>query len=147
MSSMDSSNRRLDWLPMASAAPRIGDDIMADRVIASRRMAMAVQKKLERGSKWNSVDSDEDGVVSDAEIEAEQSLVDLENKDKKEDQMRQMAWMAMLSMIMFTIMLFTPIIAVERLGAMDNILSMFYIAQAGVVASFFGSSAYMSRSL
>jgi hypothetical protein len=26
-----------------------------------------------------------------------------------------------------------------------NIISMFYIAQAGVVATFFGSSAYMSK--
>lgn len=108
---------------------------------------MAVQKKLERGSKLNSVDTDEDGVVTDEEIETQQSLVDLENKDKKEDQMRHMAWMAMFSMIVFTIMLFTPIISAERLGAMDNILSMFYIAQAGVVASFFGSSAYMSKTL
>jgi hypothetical protein len=30
-------------------------------------------------------------------------------------------------------------------SALDNLLQMFYIAQAGVVATFFGSSAYMSR--
>lgn len=107
---------------------------------------MADQKKLEKGSKWNNVDADGDGIVSDAEIATQQALIDLENKDKKEDQLRQMAWVAMASMVGFTVMLFTPIISVERLGAMDNILSMFYIAQAGVVASFFGSSAYMSKS-
>jgi len=107
---------------------------------------MAVQKRLQKGSKWNSVDSDGDGVVSDAEITTRQALVDLENRDKKEDQLRQMAWVAMASMVALTVMLFTPIISADRLAAMDNILSMFYIAQAGVVASFFGSSAYMSRS-
>lgn len=74
-----------------------------------------------------------------------EKLIDIENKDKKEDQLRQMAWVSMLSMVLFTIFLFTPYISVDRLSALDNILSMFYIAQAGVVASFFGSSAYMSR--
>lgn len=108
---------------------------------------MAEQKKLEKGSKWNGVDADNDGVVSDAEIATQQALIDLENKDKKEDQLRQMAWVAMGSMVGFTVMLFTPFLSVERLGAMDNILGMFYIAQAGVVASFFGSSAYMSRTM
>ena len=57
-----------------------------------------------------------------------------------------MAWVAMLSMVVFTVLLFLPFVGIERLAALDNILSMFYIAQAGVVASFFGSSAYMSRS-
>ena len=56
-----------------------------------------------------------------------------------------MAWVAMLSMVLFTIALFLPFLSVERLTALDNLLSMFYIAQAGVVATFFGSSAYMSK--
>jgi len=73
-------------------------------------------------------------------------MIEIENKDRKEDQLRQMAWVAMLSMVFFTIALFLPFLSVERLAALDNLLSMFYIAQAGIVATFFGSSAYMSRS-
>jgi hypothetical protein len=49
------------------------------------------------------------------------------------------------SMVVFTVALFLPMLTVERLSALDNLLSMFYIAQAGVVATFFGSSAYMSK--
>ena len=56
-----------------------------------------------------------------------------------------MAWVAMLSMVIFTLILFFPIIDNDRVLALDNLLQMFYIAQAGVVATFFGSSAYMSR--
>lgn len=73
-------------------------------------------------------------------------MIEIENKDRKEDQLRQMAWVAMGSMVFFTIALFLPFLSVERLAALDNLLSMFYIAQAGIVATFFGSSAYMSRS-
>jgi hypothetical protein len=103
-------------------------------------------KKLQENSSYNQYDTDGDGVVSDEEILKAERLAELENKDRKEDQLRQMAWVAMLSMVFFTIALFLPFLSVERLTALDNLLSMFYIAQAGVVATFFGSSAYMSKS-
>lgn len=103
-------------------------------------------KTLQEDSQFNKFDTDGDGVVSDEELAKAERIVDLENKDQKEDQLRKMAWVAMLSMVVFTVLLFLPFIGIDRLAALDNILSMFYIAQAGVVASFFGSSAYMSRS-
>jgi hypothetical protein len=103
-------------------------------------------KKLQDNSQYNQYDTDGDGIVSDEEIARAERLAELENKDQKEDQLRQMAWVAMGSMVFFTIALFLPFLSVERLTALDNLLSMFYIAQAGVVATFFGSSAYMSRS-
>ena len=106
---------------------------------------MTGQKKLQRNSKWASVDKNGDGIITDKEIAGQKALVELDNKDKKEDQLRQMAWVAMLSMVGFTAMLFTPFVTTERLSAMDNILSMFYIAQAGVVATFFGSAVFMSK--
>jgi hypothetical protein len=102
-------------------------------------------KKLQDNSQYNQYDADGDGVVSDEEIARAERLAELENKDRKEDQLRQMAWVAMGSMVFFTIALFLPFLSVERLTALDNLLSMFYIAQAGVVATFFGSSAYMSK--
>ena len=106
---------------------------------------MAEQKVLQKGSKYNNIDVDGDGVVSDAEITKAQVLIDMENKDKKEDQLRQMAWVAMGSMVVFTAVFFTPLVSVERLAAMANLLQMFYIAQAGVVATFFGANAYLNK--
>lgn len=103
-------------------------------------------KKLQDNSQYNQYDADGDGIVSDEEIARAERLAELENKDQKEDQLRQMAWVAMGSMVFFTVALFLPFLSVERLTALDNLLSMFYIAQAGVVATFFGSSAYMSKS-
>lgn len=107
---------------------------------------MLAPKKLEANSKYNNFDTDGDGIVSDEEMAQAEKMLELENRDAKEDQLRQMAWVAMMSMVVFTIILFLPFISDERIGALDNLLQMFYIAQAGVVATFFGSSAYMSRS-
>lgn len=103
-------------------------------------------KKLDVNSKYNQYDADGDGIVSDEEMANAERMLEIENRDAKEDQLRQMAWVAMMSMVVFTIILFLPFISDERISALDNLLQMFYIAQAGVVATFFGSSAYMSRS-
>ena len=91
-------------------------------------------------------DGDGDGIISNSEIKKVQGIIEIENLDKKEDQQRRMAWIAMASMVFFTALLFLPIIDIDRIQAIDNILGMFYIAQAGVVATFFGSQAYMSKS-
>jgi hypothetical protein len=87
---------------------------------------------------------EEDESIVD-KLEAKARKLDIENRDKKEDQQRRMAWVAMISMLFFTALLFTPIVSADRVEALSDLLSMFYIAHAGVVASFFGSSAYMSR--
>ena len=100
-------------------------------------------KELEKNSKYNRFDNDGDGVVSDAELKRTEEIIEFENKDLKEDQLRKMAWIAMLSMVVFTAFLFLPIIPIDRVTALGNILQMFYIAQAGVVATFFGANAYL----
>lgn len=102
-------------------------------------------KKLQMDSKYNEYDKNKDGTVDDEELITESAARDLENKDKKEDQQRRMAWIAMISMLVFTVVLFLPIISPERVAALSDLLSMFYIAQAGVVASFFGTQAYLNR--
>ena len=102
-------------------------------------------KKLQMDSKYNEYDSNKDGVVNDVELSNAGVATDLENRDKKEDQQRRMAWIAMISMIVFTVFLFLPIVSNERVEALSDLLSMFYIAQAGIVASFFGAQAYINR--
>ena len=102
-------------------------------------------KKLENDSKLNRFDLDGDGIVSDTELKKAEEMIEFENKDAKEDQLRKMAWAAMISMVIFTFFLFLPIITIERITALASVLQMFYIAQAGVVATFFGASAYVSK--
>ena len=80
----------------------------------------------------------------DERLQMKEQQIELENRDKREDQQRRMARIAMISMIVFTAVLFAPIISPERITALSDLLGMFYIAQAGVVATFFGSQAYMS---
>ena len=90
-------------------------------------------------------DINKDRVISDDEIKAEIAIHELDNRILKENQLRRMAWVAMFSMIIFTAILFLPIITIERVKSLSDLLSMFYIAQAGVVATFFGAQAFIHR--
>jgi hypothetical protein len=56
-----------------------------------------------------------------------------------------MAWIAMGSMLICTVVIFLPFIPEERIRVIEGIIQTFYIAQAGVVATFFGANAYMTR--
>ncbi len=100
-----------------------------------------VQKKLESGSKYNPLDLDGDGIVSDSELVASAAL----DMHEKQDAQRRMAWVAMIAMLVFTAMVFLPIFPDSRIKALSDLFSLFYIGMAGVVSAYFGAAAFMSR--
>ena len=103
------------------------------------------QKKLCVDSRYNQYDTDYDGTVDDDEIDNAQEMLELELREEKADAHRRMAWAAMISMIVFTIALFLPVVSESRVSALADLLGLFYIAQAGVVGAYMGVTAWMSR--
>jgi hypothetical protein len=91
--------------------------------------------------KRRELDADSDGVVSDAEIQAAKASSDL----LKQDSQRRMAWIAMISMLVFTALVFLPIFPDSRIKALGDLFSLFYIGMAGVVSAYFGAAAFMAR--
>ena len=72
-------------------------------------------------------------------------ILELELREEKADAQRRMSWIAISSMLIFTIILFTPIMSDKRVEALADLLGLFYIAQASIVVFYFGAQAYMSR--
>ena len=103
------------------------------------------QKKLCVDSRYNRYDTDYNGTVDDDEIDNAQEMLELELREEKADAHRRMAWAAMISMIVFTIALFLPVVSESRVSALADLLGLFYIAQAGVVGAYMGVTAWMSR--
>ena len=99
------------------------------------------QKKLEKDSAFNELDLDGDGIVSDAELAAAEAL----EKHEKADAQSQMAWVAMGSMLFFTLAVFLPIFPDARIKALSDLFGLFYIGQAGVVGAYMGMTAYMAK--
>ena len=103
-------------------------------------------KKLQPQSKYSQFDVDGDGVVTDKEIAMEKEMMELERQEEKAEAQMKMAWVAMVSMLGFTIFLFLPIIPDSRVSALAELLGLFYIGQASVVGAYMGFTAYMSKS-
>ena len=104
-----------------------------------------MSKVLEKNSKYNQFDLDGDGTVSDEEIKRSQDMLEIEVREEKSEAQKKMAWVAMGSMIVFSAILFTPMVSESRVSALADLLGLFYIAQTGVVGAYMGVSAWMSR--
>ena len=48
-------------------------------------------------------------------------------------------------MLLFTLALFMPFLATEKIKALGDVLGLFYIGQASIVGFYFGATAYMSK--
>ena len=102
-------------------------------------------KRLQKDSHFDEFDLDGDGTVSDEEIKRSQDMLEIELREEKSEAQKRMAWVAMASMIVFSGILFTPMVTESRVSALADLLGLFYIAQAGVVGAYMGVSAWMSR--
>ena len=91
------------------------------------------------------VDIDGDGDVSAEDVSAAEKLAEIDRQDRRQQAQRRMAWVAIWSMIVFTLVLFSPMISDSRVAALADLLGLFYIAQAGVVGAFMGMTAWMNR--
>jgi len=103
------------------------------------------QKKLQNDSRFNKHDLDGDGIVTDEELAKEKEIVEMELREEKSEAQKRMAWIAMVSMIAFSLFLFLPIVSDNRVKALADLLGLFYIAQAGVVGAYMGATAWMSK--
>ena len=102
-------------------------------------------KQLEDDSSFNKYDINKDGTVTDEELAKAKEMLELELKEEKFQQQERMAWCAMATMLVFTILLFSPIIPIGRVNALSDLLGLFYIAQAGVVGTYMGAQALASK--
>ena len=102
-------------------------------------------KTLEPTSDYAKYDVDGDGVVSDEELAAVAKLEELEMQEEKADAQRRMAWVSLISMLVFTGFVFLPIFPDSRIQALADLFGLFYIGMAGVVGAYMGMAAYMSK--
>ena len=103
------------------------------------------QKKLQTSSKYNEYDLDGDGVVSDAELANMKEIKETETALRKNLAQLRMARYTLIAMGLFTFMMFMPFISIERINALAEISSLFYISGAGIVGTYMGTSAYMAK--
>jgi TRAP-type C4-dicarboxylate transport system permease large subunit len=108
-------------------------------------------KSLSPDSIYAHLDTDGDGVVTDEEMARAKEIAEYEhkrkmqeNEDKKEDQIRSMAWFALWGMLLYPVLiLITSIFGIDGAATIiGDIAPTYFVAIAGLVAAFFGAQAY-----
>lgn len=107
--------------------------------MATRKGTRTAQDLIEK------YDRTGDGTVSDTELSLAQDLLEIELREEKSEAQKKMAWTAILSMIVFSGLLFSPMVPESRVSALSDLLGLFYLAQAGVVGAYMGFTTWMSR--
>ena len=76
-------------------------------------------------------DVDGDGKITEQEVAMKERMLEVELREEKAESQKKMAWIAMVMMIGFTVVLFTPLMSDTRVAALADLLGLFYIAQIG----------------
>ena len=101
------------------------------------------RKALQKSSKYEQYDIDNDGIVSDEEFEHMAEIKRLEHDLRKQRAQRRMATASLVGMGVFTVALF--LVDIDRVKALSDVSNLFYISGAGIVGAYMGASAFMNR--
>ena len=101
------------------------------------------RKALQKSSKYEQYDIDNDGIVSDEEFEHMAEIKRLEHDLRKQRAQRRMATASLVAMATFTAAMF--FVDLDRVKALADISNLFYITGGGIVSVYMGASAYMNR--
>lgn len=104
---------------------------------------MTKPKQLQHDSIWNLYDTDNDGIVTDDELDRSERMMQIENMDKLQDQQRYMAWFALGLPVFLMIFMMMPFVPVDKVGAVMGIATTFVAAMGTIVTVFIGGTAYV----
>jgi hypothetical protein len=99
----------------------------------------------DRLNKYGNLDQNKDGTIDDSELDHAKAILDMELAEEKSDAHRRMAQASLAALLIFTFLLFTPFVSVERITAISELASMFYLASASIIGGYMGVSTWMSR--
>ena len=105
-----------------------------------------MSKSLQKDSQFNGLDTNGDGIVSDAEFEQAERMIKLDllrNEDNKQDAQLRMCWFALISMLVYpALIMLSALLDMERAATLiAEMSSIFFLSVGGLVSIFFGSQA------
>lgn len=91
------------------------------------------------------IDVDKDGKISSQDIENSRKIQELEEKEDKLRNQTRMAWVSLYGILILTVILFLPVIDIQRVQVISEFISMLYVALAGIVSTYMGVSAWIQK--
>ena len=87
-------------------------------------------------------DLNKDGVIDSAEAESYSKITEANLKSGRDKTQCYLAWIAMVSIIVITVLILTPLVDRSRLEALISVLETFYIVQVSVIGFYYGAKTY-----
>ena len=107
------------------------------------------QKKLQKDSAYQHLDTNNDDTLCDDEISMalEFKRRELEDADARRDSMRYMTWFALFGTLNYpAAILITSMLGYENAATMiTDIAPTYFVANSALVAAYFGANAYASQ--
>ena len=101
------------------------------------------EKKFQKGTAYAKYDLDGDGEITDEELEHAKEIRETERDLRKSLAQLRMARYTLIGMGVFTVAMF--IVPIERVNALSDISNLFYISGAGIVGTYMGTTAYLTK--
>lgn len=95
--------------------------------------------------KDSEIDINKDGIISSRDIELSKKVSELRETIRKSESQKRMAWLSLVGVLIITSVVFLPIIPDTRITLLGDIISMFYIAMAGIISTYLGVSTWISK--
>tara|TARA_A100000172_G_scaffold44660_1_gene27512 strand:+ start:225 stop:515 length:291 start_codon:yes stop_codon:yes gene_type:complete len=90
-------------------------------------------------------DYDNDGIVTQSEIETGKKIRDIEDLSRKHLAQLRLARSSLIGMGVYTILLFMPFIPDERIKLLTSVSELLYISLASVVGAYMGFTSWASK--
>ena len=74
-----------------------------------------------------------------------EKINELSRNEQRDQNHIKLAWTSMISIVVVTLLLFTPFVSIERIIALKDILDLFYIAQTSIIGFYMGAKTYLDR--
>ena len=87
------------------------------------------------------VDLNQNGIVDEEDVKNYERICEVDAKLIRDKTQIALAWVAMISMVVVTLLLFLPWVSVDRLTALGDILDL---TQSGVIAFFIGAKTWLT---
>lgn len=100
-------------------------------------------KQLQEHSVYNQFDMDKDGVVTDAELDRSEKMLQIDNMDKLADQQRIMAWLALFLPFVLILYLASSFVEPARVTMIMSLVATFSASMGTVVVAFMAATAYV----
>ena len=72
-------------------------------------------------------------------------MIELDLREEKQDSQRRIAWVAMSSMVAYSLLPLMPFVPEARLDTLSSLSDILFLSQASIIGLYFGATAYMSR--